>query len=97
MNFYDRVVWGAHRAYKLTLSPWFGRQCRFIPTCSDYAAEALTRHGPIRGGALAAWRLCRCHPFGGQGYDPVPPAPARRAGKKPKRHDPTDVPRRPGP
>ncbi|MEO7027254.1 MAG: membrane protein insertion efficiency factor YidD, partial [Caulobacteraceae bacterium] len=43
------------------------------PTCSDYAAEVLIRHGPLRGGALAAWRLCRCHPLGGAGFDPVPP------------------------
>ncbi|MGH6987234.1 MAG: membrane protein insertion efficiency factor YidD [Caulobacteraceae bacterium] len=73
MNFYERSVALAHRAYKLTLSPWIGRQCRFLPTCSDYAAEALIVHGPVKGGALAIWRLLRCHPFGGSGYDPVPP------------------------
>ena len=73
MTPYQRVVRLGHLAYKVTLSPWIGRQCRFIPTCSDYAAEALTLHGPFRGGALAARRLCRCHPFGGSGYDPVPP------------------------
>ncbi|MGH7016843.1 MAG: membrane protein insertion efficiency factor YidD [Caulobacteraceae bacterium] len=73
MNLYERGVALAHRAYKLTLSPWIGRQCRFLPTCSDYAAEALVVHGPLKGGALAIWRLLRCHPFGGSGYDPVPP------------------------
>jgi putative membrane protein insertion efficiency factor len=73
MTLYERAVRGAHRAYKLTLSPWFGRQCRYVPTCSDYAAQALTQHGPWRGSLLALGRVCRCHPFGGQGYDPVPP------------------------
>jgi putative membrane protein insertion efficiency factor len=73
MTLYERCVGLAHRAYKLTLSPWIGRSCRFLPTCSDYAAQALILHGPLRGGALAAWRLCRCQPFGGAGFDPVPP------------------------
>jgi hypothetical protein len=73
MNLYERTVRGAHRAYKLTLSPLIGRQCRFMPTCSDYAAEVLVTHGPWRGGALAVRRLCRCHPWGGSGWDPPPP------------------------
>lgn len=72
MGFYERSVRFAHRAYKLTLSPWIGRQCRFLPTCSDYSAEALITHGPVRGGYLAMRRVCRCHPWGGSGYDPVP-------------------------
>lgn len=75
MTPFERSVRFAHRTYKLTLSPWFGRQCRFMPTCSDYAAEALIQHGPVKGGLLAARRLCRCHPWGGSGYDPVPPRP----------------------
>jgi putative membrane protein insertion efficiency factor len=74
MTFYERCVRGAIRVYKLTLSPWIGRQCRYLPTCSAYAEEALIRHGPWKGGALAVHRVCRCHPFGGSGYDPVPPA-----------------------
>jgi len=74
MTTYERCVRGAIRAYKLTLSPWIGRQCRYLPTCSAYAEEALIRHGPWRGGMMSARRLCRCHPFGGSGYDPVPPA-----------------------
>ncbi len=78
MNLYPRAVGWAHLAYKTVLSPWVGRRCRFLPTCSDYAAQALILHGPLRGGALAAWRLCRCHPFGGSGYDPVPPRAVRR-------------------
>lgn len=48
--------------------------CKFLPTCSDYAAEAIAIHGPLRGSALAAWRLLRCHPFTRGGFDPVPPA-----------------------
>ena len=73
MSSYESCVRGALRAYKLTLSPLIGRQCRFLPTCSEYAADALISHGPWRGSALAARRLCRCHPWGGSGYDPVPP------------------------
>jgi putative membrane protein insertion efficiency factor len=78
MNLYHGVSRVGHRAYKLTLSPWIGRQCRFLPTCSDYAAEALIQHGLLRGGVLATWRVCKCHPFGGSGYDPVPPRAPRR-------------------
>jgi putative membrane protein insertion efficiency factor len=78
MTFYETSVRGALRAYKLTLSPLIGRQCRFLPTCSEYAAEALISHGPVTGVLLAARRLCRCHPWGGAGYDPPPP---RRKGR----------------
>lgn len=74
MTLYELCVRGALRAYKLTLSPLIGRQCRFLPTCSEFAAEALISHGPWRGAKLAANRLCRCHPWGGgSGFDPVPP------------------------
>jgi putative membrane protein insertion efficiency factor len=62
------------RAYRLLLSPWVGHGCRFQPTCSVYALEALERHGAARGTALMLWRLVRCHPWGGSGYDPVPGA-----------------------
>jgi putative membrane protein insertion efficiency factor len=78
MTIYERCVRGAIRAYKLTLSPLIGRQCRYLPTCSAYAEEALFRHGPWRGGMMSARRLCRCHPFGGSGYDPVPPVETRK-------------------
>lgn len=70
---YEQSVRFALRAYKLTLSPLIGRQCRYAPTCSAYAADALITHGPWRGGWLAARRVCRCGPWGGAGYDPVPP------------------------
>ncbi len=60
------------RLYPLTLSPWLGRGCRFQPTCSAYAIEALERHGLLQGSRLAASRIGRCHPWGGSGYDPVP-------------------------
>ncbi|HEX7062387.1 MAG TPA: membrane protein insertion efficiency factor YidD [Woeseiaceae bacterium] len=68
-----RGLLGGVWVYRHTLSPWLGRQCRFQPTCSVYAAEALRVHGGVRGGWLALCRIARCHPFGGSGYDPVPP------------------------
>ncbi len=61
-------------AYRLLLSPWIGNGCRFQPTCSVYALDALDRHGALKGGYLTVHRLCRCHPWGGHGYDPVPGA-----------------------
>ncbi len=63
---------GAIYAYRITLSPFLGGQCRFHPTCSRYALEAYQLYGPVRGSILTARRLVRCHPFGGKGYDPVP-------------------------
>lgn len=60
------------RGYQLTLSAFLGRQCRFGPSCSDYAAEAVRLHGAWRGGWLGLKRIGRCHPWGGSGYDPVP-------------------------
>ncbi|MBQ7222635.1 MAG: membrane protein insertion efficiency factor YidD [Bacteroidales bacterium] len=58
--------------YKLAISPLLGNNCRFTPTCSQYAVEALTKYGIFKGGYLAVRRILRCHPFGGSGYDPVP-------------------------
>ncbi len=63
---------GLIRTYQFSLSGLLGRQCRYLPTCSDYADEAIGRHGLWRGGWLGAARLCRCQPWGGTGYDPVP-------------------------
>lgn len=58
--------------YQKLLSPWLPPSCRYTPTCSQYAKEALLRHGPLRGSLLALKRLVRCHPFHAGGYDPVP-------------------------
>lgn len=60
------------RFYQLCISPMFPAACRYQPTCSQYAIEALRRHGPLRGSWLAIKRILRCHPWGGSGYDPVP-------------------------
>lgn len=62
---------GVIGAYRRLVSPVLPRACRFVPTCSDYAAEALRKHGAVKGGLLALRRLLRCHPFGGSGLDPV--------------------------
>lgn len=60
------------RVYQLTLSPFVGRHCRYLPTCSHYADEAMSRHGFWAGGWMTLARLARCHPFGASGFDPVP-------------------------
>jgi uncharacterized protein len=60
------------RAYKLTISPYLGQRCRFYPSCSTYAELAIRRYGAIKGGALAAKRLCKCHPWHAGGVDLVP-------------------------
>ena len=60
------------RFYQVCISPFKPPSCRFTPTCSQYAIEALRKHGPIRGLYLTVRRLLRCHPWGGSGYDPVP-------------------------
>ncbi|TDR73342.1 membrane protein insertion efficiency factor YidD [Paludibacterium purpuratum] len=60
------------RFYQLAISPWLAPRCRFMPTCSSYAIEAVKKHGACKGAALAAKRIARCHPWGGSGYDPVP-------------------------
>jgi len=57
--------------YKATISPWLPPSCRFVPTCSEYACEAIQRHGALRGSAMSLRRLLRCHPFHSGGYDPV--------------------------
>ena len=60
------------RAYRLLFSPWVGQSCRFEPSCSRYALEALEKHGALGGTALTTWRLLRCHPLCAGGHDPVP-------------------------
>lgn len=76
-----RAIIALVRVYRRWISPLKPPTCRFIPTCSQYAIEALRVHGALRGSALATWRICRCHPFGGHGHDPVPPR--RSAGGAP--------------
>lgn len=66
---------GLVKAYRLFVSPILpAYKCRYLPTCSSYALEAIDVHGPFKGGWLALRRILRCHPWGGYGYDPVPPA-----------------------
>jgi putative membrane protein insertion efficiency factor len=83
MNRRDRVIAAAHGAYKLVLSPLLHAAsgctgaCRFQPTCSEYAAIAVSEYGLLRGGAMALWRLLRCHPLCKGGFDPVVPNPHR--------------------
>ena len=60
------------RLYQLSLRPWLGHHCRFYPSCSDYAAQAIQAHGSLRGGLMAVRRLLRCHPWHAGGLDPVP-------------------------
>ena len=66
----------AIRAYQVLLSPFAGGACRFTPSCSAYAMQAIERHGAGRGLRLAVLRVTRCHPWGGAGFDPVPDVPA---------------------
>lgn len=66
------LLLGLIRGYQLLVSPFLGANCRYQPTCSEYAREAIARHGAMKGGALALRRIGRCHPWGGSGYDPVP-------------------------
>jgi uncharacterized protein len=65
------AIWVLH-FYKRLISPLLPASCRFVPSCSEYATEAVARHGVIRGAGLAMWRLMRCNPFSRGGYDPVP-------------------------
>ena len=68
-----RVLIALLRGYKRYISPHLGHHCRFVPTCSEYAMQALAVHGLGKGLLLTVWRLLRCNPFGKFGYDPVPP------------------------
>ncbi|MFA6200698.1 MAG: membrane protein insertion efficiency factor YidD [Bacteroidales bacterium] len=63
---------GLIRLYQTAISPHTPSTCRFLPTCSQYALEAIKKYGPFKGGSLALRRIMRCHPWGGSGYDPVP-------------------------
>ena len=67
-----RLLAAPIRFYKKYISPHLGHHCRFLPTCSEYALQALELHGAAKGTLLAVWRILRCNPFGKTGYDPVP-------------------------
>jgi uncharacterized protein len=69
----SRVLVALIRVYQVVLSPMIGPRCRFYPSCSNYAIEAVRVHGALRGAGLAAWRVLRCNPFSNGGLDPVPP------------------------
>ncbi|MDH3205736.1 MAG: membrane protein insertion efficiency factor YidD [Gemmatimonadota bacterium] len=69
---FGRILIGVVRSYQLLISSWTLPSCRFAPSCSAYAIEAIEKHGAWRGGWLALRRITRCHPWGGHGYDPVP-------------------------
>lgn len=74
MNPLTLILRGAIRVYQWVLAPVLGSNCRYLPSCSHYAHEAIGTHGPAVGSWLAFKRICRCHPWGDGGYDPVPPS-----------------------
>lgn len=80
------VARGLHRLYKVTVSPFFGNRCRFVPPCSDYALKAVEEHGALLGSSLAIRRVLKCHPFHSGGFDPVP---KRRCGSTESARDNT--------
>src|SRR5690554_1009343 len=81
-----RALLGLIQIYKWTLSPLIGRDCRYLPTCSSYAADAIRAHGAWPGSWMATARLCRCHPWGGSGYDPAPETLKRNSWWRPWRY-----------
>ncbi|WP_437201460.1 membrane protein insertion efficiency factor YidD [Planctomicrobium sp. SH664] len=64
------ILIGGVRLYQWTLSHWLGGRCRFVPSCSEYFIGAVQKDGAVKGSAKGLWRICRCHPWGGHGYDP---------------------------
>src|SRR5262249_29850557 len=88
MNGVQTIMVGLIRGYRFVISPVLsvfagplGLGCRFTPTCSQYALDAVVAHGARQVGLLALRRLCRCHPWGGSGFDPVPPAPESKSSR----------------
>ena len=74
--YYNILAWvmlGVIHAYRLVLSPYMGKQCKFQPTCSQYGLDSIQTHGAIKGGLLTLWRIVRCNPWTKGGYDPTPP------------------------
>lgn len=82
-SFLLALIW----LYRVTLSPFIGRQCRYEPTCSQYAVDAIREYGPWRGAWMGTKRILRCHPFVKGGYDPVPPKAAEKDAETPGRED----------
>ncbi len=76
---FKKTVKALIRAYQLGVSPLMLPHCRFLPTCSDFSLMAIEKHGVFSGGLLSVGRLCRCHPWGGSGYDPVPETLSNRS------------------
>lgn len=68
----QKILISGIKAYQYILSPCFGPSCRYIPSCSEYTLEAITKHGALKGTVLGVSRICRCHPLHKGGYDPVP-------------------------
>ncbi len=77
-----RLLIGVIHFYQRAISPHTPPSCRFTPTCSAYAIEAIERFGAIRGSGMALWRILRCNPWGGSGYDPVPEKKDKKAGRR---------------
>jgi putative membrane protein insertion efficiency factor len=69
---FSKLITGSVRFYQLAISPWLGKSCRYTPTCSQYMIEAVNEWGPMKGFWLGIKRIGSCHPWGGEGYDPVP-------------------------
>ncbi|MFP8487960.1 membrane protein insertion efficiency factor YidD [Gracilimonas sp. Q87] len=76
---FSKLIIGSVRFYQLAISPWLGNSCRYSPTCSHYMIEAVNEWGPLKGFWLGIRRIGTCHPWGGEGYDPVP---KRRSNKE---------------
>ncbi|MFV1884523.1 MAG: membrane protein insertion efficiency factor YidD [Balneola sp.] len=75
---FSKLIIGIVRFYQLAISPWLGSSCRYSPTCSHYVIEAVNEWGPLKGFWLGIKRIGRCHPWGGDGYDPVPENPKKK-------------------
>lgn len=71
-SIFSYLIIGFVRFYQIAISPWLGKSCRYSPTCSQYMIEAIREWGPLKGGWMGLKRIGRCHPWGGDGYDPVP-------------------------